>query len=199
MRTLATLAAVLLVSCQPEPLREPTNAAASNESASVIPVTSKVPVAPASDRSAYSSLDLKGCQLIEKNEEEGGYYRHLCPGVAGYRLELVESDLRQDLAIVAPGAKRVALELPSSVGGGGFSQLGQTVEWRGPTDDWPRTLIARFAVQQGAEPTVPDKSHLLVARLKPVPCVVAVIDPGPDQNGKARAIADGTLPGCRRP
>ena len=127
--------------------------------------------------------------------EEGGYSRHACTGLAGYRLEISESDLRQDVVIIAPDSRRSELELSSIVAEGAFNALGKTAEWRG-TPTKPSALIVRLNVARGAEPTLPDVSNLVIARLALPACVVAVVPPGPDQNGTARRLADGALPGC---
>ena len=57
-------------------------------------------------------------------------------------------------------------------------------------------LSAGMDVTDNANPERPPKSRLAVARLSPSPCVVAIVDPAPRQNEKAREIADGALPGC---
>ena len=147
------------------------------------------------DLGRYSSIEPATCRLIEQNIEEGGYSRHACGGLAGYKLEISESDLRQDVVVIAPDGRRSELQLSSIVAKGAFNILGKNAEWRGSSYK-PTALIVRLNVAQGPEPTRPEISNLVVARLGPSACVVAVVPPGADQNGRARQIADGKLPGC---
>jgi hypothetical protein len=147
-----------------------------------------------SDVSRFTTGGLKKCRVIEKNEDEGPYYRHRCPGVGGFNYEVIESDLRQHLVIIAPDGTRSELKL-YGIGGGGFSHLGPTMDWRGRPGDPPRVLTARFNVQQGDEGG--DRSMLLVIRLASPACIVGVVEPGPTQSEQARAIADrDPLPAC---
>jgi hypothetical protein len=146
--------------------------------------------------SAYTSLEPAACRLLEENVEEGGHWRRRCPGAAGYRLETNESDLRQDVVVVAPDGRRSELNLSGVVAKGAFNSLGKAAEWRGDDPARPKALIVRLAVASDPEARRPDVSNLVVARLAPSPCVVAVVPPGAGQNEKARAIAEGKLPDC---
>ena len=166
----------------------------------VHPGAGESPGAPAAtpmpgDAGRYTSLDPAACRLIEQNLEEAGYSRHACDGVAGYRIEISESDLRQDIVVIAPNGRRSQLQLSSIVAKGAFNALGKTAEWRGAAAG-PAVLIVRLNVAPGSEPTRPDISNLVVARLASPACVVAVVPPGPDQNAAARRIADRPLPDC---
>ncbi len=167
----------------------PLNATVGNAATPVAPS----PAAPTSG-SAFTSLDPAKCRLVEKNEEEGGYFRYRCPATAGYVVDLVESDLRQSLDVRKDG--RVAgLALSSVAGNGAFNRLGRTIEWRGPQGGAPRTLTVCSAVATGEGKA--DRQYLVVVRLVPRPCAVAVVAPGPDQSAQARIIADRViLPQC---
>lgn len=154
-----------------------------------------VPQAAEQETGSYTSVDPAVCRLIEQNVEDGGWSRHACRGVGGYKLEISESDLRQDVVVIAPGGARSELDLSSVVAKGAFNRLGKTAEWRGPAAR-PTALIVRLNVARGAEPTQPDISNLVVARLAPLACVVAVVPPGPDQNTAARRVADGASMRC---
>ena len=148
-------------------------------------------------QSQFTSLDVAMCQLIARNDEEAGYARHRCAGAAGYQVELVESDLRQTIEIVRPGAKSYSLELSALVAGGGFSSVGKVAEWRGADPANPRTLTFRYGVNEDPDPAVAPRSYLVVAKLAAPLCVVARVSPGPDQSIRARRIADQTrLPPC---
>jgi hypothetical protein len=137
----------------------------------------------------YTSLDPAKCRLLELNEEEGGYSRHLCPGVGGYKLETSESDLRQDIVVIAPRGRPSALQLSTLVANGAFNSLGNTAEWRG-SQKRPAALIVRLSVSSGEHPERPPTSNLVVVRLAPRPCVTAIVPPGAGQNERARRLAD---------
>lgn len=199
------IAALLVVGCsRPEP--EATNAdanvtasstGASNEVANAVDQAAGSVSLPSGYISQFTSNDLKKCRLIEKNEEEGGYYRHRCPGAGGFGYEHVESDLRQSLVILAPGGRRGEVALSAVAGGGGFSTIGPTFDWRGPAGQPPRTVTIRFNVNESPEPKVPPTSYLVVIRLAAPACPVQAVPPGPKQSEQARAIADRKkLPPC---
>jgi hypothetical protein len=146
--------------------------------------------------SHYTSLEPASCKLLEENAEEGGYWRRRCAGSAGYALETSESDLRQDIVIIAADGRRSKLNLSTLVARGAFNSLGKTAEWRGLAPGQPRALIVRLGVAADPEARRPDISNLVVVRLDGPICVVAVVPRGPGQNEKARAIADGKQRPC---
>lgn len=147
--------------------------------------------------SRYVSLEPTSCKLLEENIDEGGYWRRRCSAPAGYALETSESDLRQDIVVIAPDGRRSELNLSSVVARGAFNSLGNVAEWRGPALGKPRALIVRLSVAADADVGRSERSDLVVARLAPPACVVAVVPRGPGQNEKARAIADGELLACK--
>lgn len=146
------------------------------------------------NRSQFTSINAAECRLLE--EEEGLWSRQLCPGTAGYQLELSDDDLRQDIVVLAPDGSKGELRLTEIVANGAFSSLGDTAEWRGTDPDHPMVLIVRLNVARHSEVSRPDISRLVVIRLALPACIVAVVEPGPGQNERARAIADGEFPGC---
>jgi hypothetical protein len=142
------------------------------------------------ERSRYTQLT--GCTLIRSAPEEAGFFEHECPGEGGYRLRHVEADLRENLIVLAPGGGEHSLELPA-LAAGAFSSTGDTVEWRGKSRAGgftPTALIVRQSAVEDPDPDIPEVSYLVVARLAPNPCVVARVPPGPDQNVRARELAD---------
>jgi hypothetical protein len=151
---------------------------------------------PTLGSSRYTSLEANSCKLVEENAEEGGYWRRRCEGSSGYALETTESDLRQDIAVIAPDGRKSKLNLSGLVANGRFDSLGKVAEWRGLAPGQPRALIVRVNVAAASEARRPDVSNLVVVSLDPSPCVVAVIPRGPRQNEKARAVAEGKLPAC---
>jgi len=161
------------------------------------PQTQPLAVARTSERvSIYTKLSETACELIDENREEGPYWLRRCPGPNGWKVEWGESDLRQGLILVSAGGKSADLELSDKVANGAFNILGPAIEWRGARGRPADVVIVRMDVTDNANPERPPKSRLAVAGLTPVPCLVAIVEPGPGQNEKARAIADGSLPEC---
>lgn len=179
---------------------EPVTTANAVEPVAPGPAATPTPSAPtpvAGPRSAFTSLDLARCIEIARNDEEAGYSRHRCVGAAGYRVEVIESDLRQTINLFRPGGGSDPLRLSALVAGGGFSSLGKIAEWRGTDPARPRTLTVRYGVNEDPDPEVAPRSYLVVIRLASPACVVARIVPGPQQSEQARAVADGaSLPAC---
>ena len=158
--------------------------------------------APASDPAAIAVTEppdepprytsLTGCTLTRSAPEEAGFFERECGGEGGYRLRRTESDLRENLIVLSPDGGEHSLELPA-LAKGAFSSVGERVEWRGATgaDGFvPEALVVRQSVMEDPDPAVPEVSYLVVARLAPRACVVARVPPGPDQNVRARELAD---------
>ena len=169
-----------------EPAPQPADAGTANGAA-------PAEVGPSSQ---FTSLEPKSCRMIEQNLDEGPYSRELCTGAGGYKLEVSESDLRQDIVLIAPGGVKSELGLSKIVAKGAFNSLGKTAEWRGADQARPTALIVRLNVARGPNGDEPDVSRLVVARLQAPACIVAVVPPVSGQNEQARKIADGKLPAC---
>lgn len=153
----------------------------------VVP-SSKQPI-ESSTEGRYSDIQGARCAVVSVDREAGGS-THRCKGVEGFDLLVHDSDARMSLDVIAPGGSRTPLQLASLAGGGAFSSLGPRVEWR-PVRGAPAALIVRFNAYE--DPAKPDRptSYLVVARLaRGDTCAVARIDPGPDQNLRARQLAD---------
>lgn len=193
-RLFLAIAVAGLCACRSEPAQEG-QARHAAEAAAGNP--SQPPATPAEiAHSQFTSLESKNCRMIEQNLDEGPYTRELCVGPAGYQLEVSESDLRQDIEVIAPGGAMTALGLSEIVANGAFNSLGKVAEWRGEARARPTTLIVRLNVAGGPNGDEPDISRLVVARLKAPACVVAIVPPSAGQNAQARRIADGKLPAC---
>ena len=68
--------------------------------------------------SVYTNLSSGKCKTIESNPDEGGSYIGECAGIGGYKLELVEGDIRQTINIIQPNKKdKRELEFWSFKGG----------------------------------------------------------------------------------
>lgn len=143
--------------------------------------------------SLYTSLAIKDCKTIESSDEGAGWYRGLCPGVGGYKLELLEGDIRQTINIIAPNKKKYELELWSVVSPA-FSATGEKAEWRvtrtGKTVT-PLALIVRYNANENTEKPEQVSSYLVVVKItKTSACVTDVVKPVANQNVKARELAD---------
>lgn len=142
----------------------------------------------------YTSLDDKACKTIESNPNEGGSYRGMCLGVGGYKLELLEGDIRQTINIITPKKKRYELELWTVVSSA-FSFVGQKAEWRvtrkGQTIT-PIALIIRFNASKSPDTPEVNNSFLAIAKItKNSACVTDVVEPTvKNQNAVARQLAD---------
>jgi hypothetical protein len=194
-KALAAMIVAALSGCRAEraaedPARPPAEVAAANGA-----TASRAP-AKVGPTSQFTSLEPKSCRMIEQNLDEGPYSRELCAGPSGYKLEVSESDLRQDIEVIAPDGRKSALGLSEIVAKGAFNSIGKTAEWRGADRAKPQALIVRLNVAGGPDGNEPDVSRLVVVRLKAPACIVAVVPPASGQNEQARKIADGELPGC---
>jgi hypothetical protein len=187
-RIMALGAAALLAACS----SEESGAADEVTPDTVAEVPAHDPPAPANGvpGRAYHYTSLAECEVVREEREEMPFVETLCQGPAGWALRVTDSDARQNLVVVPPDGRDASLEL-SRIGGGGFSSLGDTAEWRGPTGSnfRPDALIVRYRVAENPHPE-PETAYLLVVDLAPRPCVVARVALGPAQNEIARARAD---------
>jgi len=138
-------------------------------------------------KSLYTGLTAKDCKASKQPVEDG--YIGMCPGVAGYALELLEGDLRQTVNVIAPDKKKYELELWTNVSNG-FSSLGAKAEWRmqGKT---PVALIIRFNASENSEDSTKITSYLVVVKIaKTEVCIVDILKPTKTQNIDARKLAD---------
>lgn len=143
--------------------------------------------AAAQNTSVYTSTSTRACKTIESSSKEAGYYRGRCPGAGGYKLELIEGDIRQTLNVITPAKKKFELNFWQY--NGNFSAIGDKVEWR-LRKGVPVAIIARFNVADASGATK-GSSFLIVSRVSPQEsCVVDIIEPVAKQNEKARASAD---------
>ncbi len=133
-------------------------------------------------------MEDKKCRTIESDTDGTGWYRGLCAGVAGYRLELTESDLRQSITVVSPAKKKYGLGFTKITGA--FSSVGAKAEWRlkGKT---PIALIVRFDASENPEDATKTTSYLIVSKItKTQACVTDVVKPIANQNAEAQKLAD---------
>jgi hypothetical protein len=145
-----------------------------------------------SNDSMYTSMHAKACRTVKSTSAEGGSYVGICNGVAGYKLQLEEGDLRQNIQVITPAGKKHSLELWSVVGSS-FSSLGEKAEWRitrAGARVTPIALIVRYNVAD-PENSTKSTSWLAVAKITAAKiCVTDKIAPKADANVAARAAAD---------
>lgn len=141
----------------------------------------------AQTKSVYTSTKTSACRTISQSDADAGSYEGECAGVGGYKVRLLEGDIRQTLNIITPAKKKFELNFWYIFSG--FSAIGEKIEWRvkGVT---PFALIARFNVADNDDPRS-SRSYLIVSKVgKTESCVVGTVPAGAKQNEDARAMAD---------
>ena len=141
----------------------------------------------AQNKSVYTSTKTNACRTISSDSRFDGSYEGECTGVGGYKVRVLEGDIRQTINIITPAKKKFELNFWGYYGG--FSSIGEKIEWR-TKGGVPVALIARFNVA-GAEDSSKSTSYLMISKIsKTSSCVVDVILPSPKQNEEARISAD---------
>ena len=143
--------------------------------------------------SVYTPLADKKCKTLESSAEDAGSYRGRCLGTAGYKLELLEGDLRQTINVIAPNGKKFELNLWTTVSSA-FSFVGDKAEWRVVTKKgkaMPVALIVRFNASENTEKPDQTTSYLVVSKITANEvCITDIVKNGADANAKARELAD---------
>ena len=143
--------------------------------------------AVAQNKSVYTSTKTSACRTISSNPNEGGSYEGECKGVGGYKVRLIEGDIRQTLNIITPAKKKFELNFWGFFSG--FSAIGEKIEWR-TKGGVPVALIARYNVAMNDDPRG-NRSYLMVSKIgKTSSCVTDTVPAGPKQNETARELAD---------
>lgn len=141
----------------------------------------------AQNSSVYTSTKTKSCRTVKQSSQGAGYYVGECAGVGGYKIQLLEDDIRQTINVITPARKKFELNFWAYFSR--FSAVGEKVEWR-TKKGVPVALIARFNVSQSDENNEND-SYLMVSKIgKSASCVTDIVKPGPKQNETARELAD---------
>lgn len=141
----------------------------------------------AQNKSVYTSTKANACRTIESTDEGAGSYVGECAGTGGYKVQLVEGDIRQTLNVITPRRKKFELNFWNYFGA--FSSIGEKIEWR-TKGRVPVGLIARFNVAD-PEGTGKGVSYLMVSKIGPtLSCVTDIVKPSPTQNAEARRLAD---------
>ena len=145
-------------------------------------------VVASQNTSVYTKIDVKSCKTLKSNPDEGGSYLGECKGVAGYKLQPLEGDLRQSINVIDPKGKKTELNFWNI--SGGFSSLGDQAEWRmkGKT---PVGLIVRYNVSEDPEDSSKTTSYLVVIKVaKDSVCITEALKPTRSHNYEARLAAD---------
>ena len=142
--------------------------------------------------SIYSDLSSSKCKTIQTDEETGSSVQN-CPGIAGYKLQLLDDDSRQSITVVAPDRKEHPLDLWHVVTRS-FSSVGNKAEWRvtrSRNEISPVALIVRVQANEDSANPKRVTSYLAVAKITPdAICVTHKIPPGAKANEDARRAAD---------
>ena len=145
-----------------------------------------------SNRSVYTNLGAKSCRTIRADSSDAGSYVGICAGVGGYKLQVEEGDLRQNIQVITPAGQKHSLDLWTVVGSN-FSSLGDKAEWRVRTQRGkvvPVSLIVRYNLSSPDDSTK-ITSYLAVVKITAAKiCVTDKIAPGAGANVAARAAAD---------
>jgi hypothetical protein len=143
----------------------------------------------AQNKSVYTDLAGTRCKTLELTDDEGGSYSGECRGTAGYKLNLIEGDLRQTIDVIDPQGKKHELAFWSVVSFG-FSSVGPKAEWRVKRKA-PVALIVRLNVSENPEDSSIRTSYLVVTKItRDEICVTDTIKPSRTQNAEARRAAD---------
>ncbi len=138
-------------------------------------------------KSKYVSLKEANCKVFEQIEGED-FSRSLCgKPVDGWSVILDYGDARDSITL-RRGKVESPLQFYSTVSGA-FSYVGDTFEFRLKNGKAIGTIV-RFTYDTSSESPATKTSTLVVSRLSPKPCVVAVVPPGPSQNATAQRLAD---------
>jgi hypothetical protein len=150
-----------------------------------VPLTSAT--AATTIKSKYVSLKEADCKLIGEPTEED-FSTSLCgKPVDGWSVILDYGDARDSITL-RRGKVETPLAFYSTVSGA-FSYVGDKFEFRLKNGKAIGTIV-RFTYDTNSESPDQKTSTLVVSRLSPKPCVIAVVMPGPTQNATAQKLAD---------
>ncbi len=142
--------------------------------------------------SVYNDLSSSKCRTIEVDKETGSSTQS-CPGIAGYKLLVLDDDARQSITVVAPGGENHPLDFWQVVTPA-FSSVGNKAEWRVAKSNRRVSAVALIVrVNASEHPEHPNRltSYLAVVKVtqKKI-CVTRIIPAGARANENARRAAD---------
>ena len=142
-------------------------------------------------QSTYTKSDNKSCKVVQ-SDNTGYSSVSVCPEYAGIKVEIRESDMRQDMTLVRKG-KQYNLEFRKKISQA-FSSFGPVLEWRFSEGKvkTPTAMISRFiAADKYVDGIQENVSYLVVTKITDKKmCIVGKVYPGKNQNVKARRLAD---------
>ncbi|GGY32809.1 hypothetical protein [Pseudoduganella albidiflava] len=142
----------------------------------------------------YTNLSGNACSKAIDDVATGAHTLD-CPGIAGYRLQVLLDDERNSLNVVTPGKRVLPLDYWEVVTRG-FSTLGEKAEWRIAKTRGritPIAIIVRVDTFEQGNPEQPKRVPMLViARIfHDTACVTGAMNANVrDASVKARRIAD---------
>lgn len=144
---------------------------------------------PPNPTSVFTTME--SCKVTASSNEGDGWSESACDGTSGYSLEIDSGDLRENVIVHTPSGKKIDLAI-WGLGGGGFSWVGPTADWRvhGPNKEVHALVFRRHM-------TIDEHGHetstLVVVKLQGVVgCVFDHMDAQkhPDANVLAHVAAD---------
>jgi hypothetical protein len=145
-------------------------------------------------QSMYTDIAGASCRKAV-DEKITGASTSTCPGIGGFRLQVLTDDERNSINVIAPDGKVFALAYWDVVTHG-FSTLERRAEWRVRAEQGkpvPIAIIIRVNSVDQSEPDQPKRVPLLaVAKIGgDMACVIEKIDSrNPNANKIARMSAD---------
>ena len=61
----------------------------------------------AQNKSVYTSTKTNACRTISQSDKDAGSYEGECTGVGGYKVRVLEGDIRQTINIITPAKKKI--------------------------------------------------------------------------------------------
>ncbi|WP_394832545.1 hypothetical protein LVJ94_39185 [Pendulispora rubella] len=135
--------------------------------------------------SKFTSIKPESCTKID---EGPAYAKYDCGGLAGYRLLTEDDDLRANVRVGRGSAEMDLNVWSGKIGGGAFTFLGDTVDWRGVVNG---AAFDPFAITFRV--TSQNVQYLVVAKVGATKsCQFKVINASkhPDASALARQAAD---------
>jgi len=145
-------------------------------------------------QSEYTDLTSPTCKEVkmEKQIPEDDSFAMKCPGIGGYKLEVVGGDLRTSVNVIDPSGKSFPLNFYDTITGH-FSTLGNKAEWLGEKKGAPSALIVRVNASENVDKPSEITSYLAVAKITSSEiCVTDKVVPSPKMNEVARMAAAGS-------
>jgi hypothetical protein len=138
----------------------------------------------AQSQSSVTSLSKKACRELKADAKDNVLYRGRCPGVGGYKLEILAGEEHEYIELITPAGRHFDVGInPVS-----YSFLGKTVEWRTRAGK-PYALIIPYNLRR------PDNGRsttsLVVSKISArSACVTDVVEPSRNQSVKAHKLAE---------